>query len=193
VVFSKQNVQNALTDQDIKEAFMQYFSSVIPLEEIYSSVVSSCLLSLSSVNKLNSCFMSSKKEIKNIFDVVEYASDHTKDFEDDGMTEIFSKLKVAVKIPEFMVTSVAEAIDPNVSVASKISLAYEAGVAAAAAAGIDIPVKKLPLFATSPLLFPAFLFPISPFGVPAILLSLKNINIDTDSSTVTDDDKQEKC
>ena len=192
-IYTKQNVQEPLADKDIKTAFTQYFTNFVPFEEIYSSLLSSCLLSLTSINKINSVFNSSKKEIKNIFDTVEYASDHTKDIEDDGMTEIFSKLKVAVKIPAFMVQSTAEAIDPNVAVASKISLAYESGVALATAAGIDIPVKKLPLFVTSPLLFPSFLFPLSPFGIPAILLSLKDINIDSDSSTITDDDKEEKC
>lgn len=187
-LFEKQITGDFREDTNLTAAFRSFFKYYVPLEEIYSLSIRNSLITLSSINSFNSSFNACKKQLKTILDIIEYANDINKNIEDDGITELFSKLKVSFQIPAFMVTALAESIDPNVAVASKISKAYEAGVAVATAAGVDIPIKKLPLFITSPLLFASFLFPLSPVGIPAILLSLKDLNIDFDSSTVTEDD-----
>jgi len=182
---------NFRQDQNLKNAFYTFFTVFYNVDELLASFLGVTLASLTSINKVNNSFTSSKQQLKNVFDIIAAASDYTKTFQDNGFTALMSKLKVLIDIPDFFVTSLAETTDPNVALASPISKAYEIGAIFAELAGVKLPLKKLPLILTSPAIALSGIPPLTPQGYISIALSAKDLAIDTGES-VTNEDK-EKC
>lgn len=186
--FSDNLFKSYKKDENFKNYFHTLVSSFLPVEEVLSIQMSSMLESMSSIQKLNSLFLQTKLQLKDAVQIVEAAGDHTKEIEDTGLNFLLSQLKVAIEIPKFMVKSMAEVTDPNIVVASAISKAYQAGVVAAEMAGVKIPVRRLPLYVTSPPLFAALLPIITPQGAAALALSYEESMFDDDSITSENDE-----
>jgi hypothetical protein len=176
-------------DSVFKKLFYAFFSSCVPLEEIFTSQIAILLLSISSIEKITSSFDGSKKALKSVYDIIESANDYKKPLENDGLEEAMAKLSILFKTPEFIIKGLAETTDPNVAISSNISKAYEAAVLLSEMAGVQIPVKKLPIFAISPLVAATGVIPITPQGFISIALSLKDISIDLEQSIAKEDDE----
>jgi len=176
-------------DLTFKDLFYTYFKLYYPFDEMFSGYCSTMLLSLNSLDVLNSSFDASKQEIKSIIDIIDLASDYTKKIEDNGVTASISKLKVLAALPKTIVRSFAQITDPNISIASAVSTAYGLGVAQAEAAGVQISVKNLPMYIPSLGLSAALLPPITPQGQAAFAISLAedDFGMETDSTTNDDD------
>jgi hypothetical protein len=183
-----ENSFNYKDDQKFKKVFYQYFSSYYPIEEMLSSYISTILLSLSSINKINDSFNSTKQQIKNVFSIIDLASDYTKDPEDSGLTFLLSQLKVVPLIAKSFVKTFAQATDPNITISSAISFAYKSGVAAAESAGIEIPAKNLPLYVPSAAIS-TLLPPITPQGYAAVSISVSDETFEITTSATNEDDK----
>jgi len=175
-------------DSNFKKVFYEYFSTYYPIEEMISCYSSAILLSLSSVNKINDSFNATKQQIRNIFSVVDRASDYTKEIEDTGLTFLLSQLKVIPQIAKSFTKSFAQVTDPNITISSAISLAYKSGVAAAENAGVEIPAKNLPLYVPSAALS-TLLPPITPQGYAAVAISVSDETFEIASGTTNEDDK----
>lgn len=181
---------------EFKKFFNEFFTREVPIEDIYSGFVISALLSLSSIQKINSAFDGSRNSLKMIYDIIASASDYTKKIKDTGAAARASRLKVLLALPEFMNKMIAEAMDPNIKLASTLTNAYAAGAVAAEASGVEIKPKSLPLFITSPIVTAAtlgFLPPITPMGYIAIASSLKELNITSDDSEDTSEEGDNNC
>jgi hypothetical protein len=175
----------------MKKCFELFFKYLLPLEEIYSSYMSSVLLSLSSIGTINESYNLIKQNARQILSIIDLAGDYTKSPFDNGITSIASGLKAALAVPEFMIKAQAELVDPNVAVASFFSKMYGLGVVSAAAVGVDVPVKKLPLFVTSPLV-PVFSFPVTPPGIVAVAASFKDLSKET-KNNIGNEDSKDSC
>ena len=194
-IFKRKNINptsyDYKKDVELKKCFELFFSYLLPLEEIYSCYMSSILLSLSSVGTINESYNLIKQNARQILSVIDLANDYTKSPFDNGITTIASGLKAALAVPEFMIKAQAELVDPNVAVASFFSKMYGLGVVSAAAIGVDIPVKKLPLFVTSPLVpFPPF--PVTPPGIIAVAASFKDLSKDK-KTNIGNEDSKDSC
>lgn len=178
-------------DVEMKKCFELFFKYLLPLEEIYSSYMSSILLSLSSVGTINESYNLIKQNARQVLSIIDLAGDYTKSPFDNGLTTIASGLKAALAVPEFMIKAQAELVDPNVAVASFFSKMYGLGVVSAAAVGVDVPVKKLPLCITSPFVpFPPI--PITPPGIIAVATSFKELSKET-KSNIGNEDSKDSC
>jgi hypothetical protein len=175
-------------EQEFKEYFDAFISYYVPFEEIIAIQMSSLLESVSTIQKINLGLVQTKLEAKKAFDIVEAAGDHTRELEDTGLTLLLNALKVALNVPKFMVKSVAEVTDPNIAIASGISKLYQSGVVAAEMAGIKVPVRRLPLYVTSPPLLAALIPILTPQGAGALALSYEESMFDDDSITSPNDE-----
>jgi hypothetical protein len=178
-------------DIEMKRCFELFFKYLLPIEEIYSCYMSNILLSLSSVGTINESYNLIKQNARQVLSVIDLADDYTKSPFDNGITAIASGLKAAMAVPEFMIKAQAELVDPNVAVASFFSKMYGLGVVSAASVGVDVPVKKLPLFVTSPLVpFPPI--PVTPPGIIAVAASFKDLSKET-KSNIGNEDSKDSC
>lgn len=194
-IFKRKNINptsyDYKKDVEMKKCFELFFQYLLPLEEIYSSYMSSILLSLSSIGTINESYNLIKQNARQILSIIDLAGDYTKSPFDNGLTALASGLKAALAVPEFMIKAQAELVDPNVAVASFFSKMYGLGVVSAAAVGVDVPVKKLPLCITSPLVpFPPI--PITPPGIIAVATSFKELSKET-KSNIGNEDSKDSC
>jgi hypothetical protein len=176
-------------DEQFKKVFYEYFSTYYPIEEMISSYSTIILSSLTSIDKINNSFNSTKQQVKNMFSIIDLASDYTKEPEDTGLTFLTSQLKVIPQVTKSFTKTFAQTTDLNIGISSAISLAYKAGVAAAENAGVSIPAKNLPLYIPSGILASALLPPITPQGFAAVAISVSDETFEITTGTTNEDDK----